>query len=106
MIAMDLAKGENMEINYSVKTPKFVTVNGTELKIDGVTIATVENQSNGIRKSMVIIISPDMSNDFILGYLQLKELHITFLFASYRANMNTIIRMSSKTLKTVFVMNT
>ena len=87
MIATDLAEKEKMEVNYNAKTPKFVAVNGAELKIDGITTVTVENLSNGIKKPMAIIVSPDMTNDFILGYPQLKELNVIsekFPFASYR----------------------
>ena len=91
MIATDLAKKEDIEINYNVQTPKFVAVNGAELRIEGVASVNIENTSNGMVKSMAIIVSPDMKNDLILGYPQLKELGLIskkFPIASYINNTN------------------
>ena len=89
MMASDLAKREGIEINYNVKTPKFVAVNGAELKIDGVAILRVKNQNNDVTKTIAVIISPDVRNDFIIGYPQLKKLNVIsekFPVAAYSIN--------------------
>ena len=46
----------------------------------------VKNRNNGVEKAMAIVVTPDMKDDFILGYPQLKELEVisnNFPMASY-----------------------
>ena len=76
MITKDLAIKKNLEILHNVKMPTFAAINGVELQIDGTTIIEIENLSNGIKKTTVTIVSPDVSNDILVGYPQLKELHV------------------------------
>ena len=77
MIAKDLAVEKNMEIVCDAKMLKFAAVNGAKLQIDGTTLIEIENLDNGIRKTTVVIVSPDVSNDILLGYQQSTIKRIT-----------------------------
>ena len=63
MIASNIAKEQNIPVNYDSNTPKFVAVNGVELRIEGTAMIQVENLNNKVKKKFAIIISPDVSND-------------------------------------------
>ena len=76
MIATNLAKKKGITINNQTKTPKFIAVNGDELQIDGTCTLRITNLHNDITKSIVAIVSPDVLNDFIIGFPQLKELKV------------------------------
>ena len=91
MIAKDLAIKKRMNIAHNVKTPTFATINGAELQIDGTVAIDIENLHNGIRKMTMAIVSPDVSNDILIGYPQLKELGVikkTFPLSAYRSISN------------------
>ena len=71
-IATNLALRKEIPINKQSKTPKLIAVNGDELQIDRMCILHITNLHNGISKTIIAIVSPDVSDDFIIGYPQLK----------------------------------
>ena len=76
MMSSDLAQRENIKINYNATTPKFAAINRVELKIDGLANLSVQNLNNSISKKFVIIASPDVLNEVLIGFPQLKELGV------------------------------
>ena len=76
MIASNVAKKQKIPMNYNSNTPTFVAVNGVELQIEGTATIKVMNLNNGVEKKFAIIVSPDVSNDILLGYPHLKELGV------------------------------
>ena len=75
MITSDLAQRKKINVNYP-QTPKFVAVNGVKLRINGLATITIKNLNNVVGKNFAVIVSPDVTEDILIGYPHLKELGV------------------------------
>ena len=56
--------------------PKLVAINGKYVCTDAVALMQIQNPSNGISMQVLVIVSPNLKNDLLIGYLQLKKLKV------------------------------
>ena len=65
-----------IHVNENFNVPKLVAVIGKYVRMEGVISLIIQNLHNGFSYQVLVIISPDITNDVILGFPQLKSLKI------------------------------
>ena len=76
MITLDLLTIKKIQVDQNFNIPKLVAINGKYVRTDGVVSMIIRNLHNGISSRVLIIVSPDLKNDVIIGFPQLKSLGV------------------------------
>ena len=76
MIASDLVTRKNVHVDKNFNIPKMVAVNGEYVRTEGVISMSICNIHNGITSRVLIIVSPDLRNNIIISFPQLKSLGV------------------------------
>ena len=69
IISADIVNKEKIPVDHGCRTPKLIAVNGKKIKVDGVAAIGIKNLHNGMMVRVLAIVSPDVKNDIIVGYL-------------------------------------
>ena len=76
MIAFNLVAYKKIRVDYSFNIPKLIAVNGENVRTDGVVPMEILNTHNGKSSKTLVIVSPDVKNDIIISFPQLKKLEV------------------------------
>ena len=91
MISSDLASKKKIHVVTNFNVPKLVAINGKDVQKDGIASLHIQNPHNGISSDVLAIVSPNLKNQLIIGFPQLKKVGVipeNFLFLRFSVHTN------------------
>ena len=76
LMSHDLTVLHNLRILPHRDTTYFVAVNGSKLNVSGRVLINIRVPSSSIERLVNVVVSPDLQNEFIIGYMDLRNLEI------------------------------